>query len=194
MCAGSVLGAGFNPAHANEPPHANRAHADDFPREARSARPPRLAPQSKPKLDRSGHARIGKASFYAKMFNGRTMADGTRMRPTANNAASRTLPLGTTAKVTNLATGKSAVVTIRDRGPYVAGRIVDLSPATARQIGLDQRTGIAPVKVAPIAVPMPDGGIKRGDGVIEAMNRPEATMSRLDGGSGSRIEMRNRRP
>ena len=138
----------------------------------------RVASQS---LDRSGHTRIGKASFYAKMFNGRTMADGTRMEPTANNAASRTLPLGTTAKVTNLETGKTAVVTIRDRGPYVAGRIVDLSPATAREIGLDRRTGITQVKVAPIAVPMPDGEIKLGDGVLQASNR-------ADGGSSSRID------
>jgi rare lipoprotein A len=101
------------------------------------------------------------------MFAGRKMADGTRMRPTGNNAASRTLPLGTTAKVTNLETGKTAVVTIQDRGPYVAGRIVDLSPATARDIGLDRRTGIARVSVAPIAIPMPNGNIKRGDGFIE---------------------------
>lgn len=147
----------------------------------------RLTPVARPILDRSGHTRTGKASFYAKMFNGRTMADGTRMEPTANNAASRTLPLGTTAKVTNLETGKTAVVTIRDRGPYVAGRIVDLSPATAREIGLDRRTGITQVKVAPIAVPMPDGEIKLGDGVLQASNR-------ADGGSSSRIEMRTRRP
>jgi len=147
----------------------------------------RLTPVARPTLDRSGHARIGKASFYAKMFNGRTMADGTRMEPTANNAASRTLPLGTTAKVTNLETGKTAVVTIRDRGPYVAGRIVDLSPATAHEIGLDKRTGVTQVKIAPIAVPMPDGEIKMGDGVTQVNNRS-------DGGSSSRIEMRTRRP
>ncbi len=147
----------------------------------------RLEPEANPTLDRSGHARFGKASFYARMFNGRTMADGTRMEPTANNAASRTLPLGTTAKVTNLETGKTAVVTIRDRGPYVAGRIVDLSPATAREIGLDKRTGITRVKVAPIAVPMPDGEFKLGDGVTEANNLSQT-------GSSSRIEMRSRGP
>jgi rare lipoprotein A len=130
----------------------------------------RLSPEAKPALDRSGRTRVGKASFYAKMFAGRTMADGTRMEPTADNAASRTLPLGTTAKVTNLETGKTAVVTIRDRGPYVAGRIVDLSPATARAIGLDKRTGVTRVEVAPIAVPLADGEIKLGDGVLQASN------------------------
>ncbi len=134
----------------------------------------RLSPEAKPRLDRSGRKRIGKASYYAKMFAGRKMADGTRMQPTGNNAASRTLPLGTTAKVTNLETGKTAVVTIRDRGPYIAGRIVDLSPATAREIGLDRRTGVAKVEVAPIAVPMPGGTIKLGDGILAASKRQEA--------------------
>lgn len=116
----------------------------------------------KPPLDRTGTKRFGKASFYANFFAGKKMADGNVMDPHTNNAASRTLPLGTTAKVTNLETGKSAVVTIQDRGPYVDGRIVDLSPSTAQQIGITKREGIAKVAVTPIAVPMPDGRIKLG--------------------------------
>ena len=88
------------------------------------------------------------------------MADGTRMQLYSNNAASLTLPLGTTAKVTNLKTGQSAVVTIRDRGPYVKGRIVDLSPVTAAQIGIDRNVGIAKVSVKPLAIPMMDGTIR----------------------------------
>jgi rare lipoprotein A len=119
--------------------------------------------------DFSGKKRIGKASFYAKQFAGKLMADGKPMDPQANNAASKTLPLGTTAKVTNLETGQSAVVTIRDRGPYVPGRIVDLSPATARQIGITPRKGVAPVVVAPITVPQPDGRIKLGAAVHEQL-------------------------
>jgi len=90
------------------------------------------------------------------------MADGTRMKPQGNNAASKTLPLGTTAKVTNVETGQSAVVTIQDRGPYVKGRIVDLSPATAQKIGIEREDGVATVEVAPIAVPLPDGSVKPG--------------------------------
>src|SRR5262245_44534607 len=70
----------------------------------------------KPKADLSAKPRTGKASFYANFFGGRTMADGTPMRLDGDNAASRTLPLGTVARVTNLANGQSAVVTIRDRG------------------------------------------------------------------------------
>ena len=92
------------------------------------------------------------------------MADGNIMDPRENNAASRTLPLGTIAKVTNLETGKSAIVKIEDRGPYVDGRIVDLSPATAQNIGITRRQGIARVAVAPIAVPLPGGGVKLGSG------------------------------
>jgi len=84
------------------------------------------------------------------------------MNPHGNNAASRTLPLGTVAKVTNVDTGKSAIVKIEDRGPYIQGRIVDLSPATARKIGITPRIGVAKVVVAPIAVPLPDGRIKIG--------------------------------
>ena len=101
--------------------------------EAPRAGPKRLSPLTQLPIDRTGRKRVGKASYYAHSFAGRKMADGTRMEPTGNNAASLTLPLGTTAKVTNLETGKAAVVTIRDRGPYIEGRIVDLSPATAEQ-------------------------------------------------------------
>jgi rare lipoprotein A len=112
--------------------------------------------------DLSGCKHTGIASFYAKKFTGREMADGTRMDPNADNAASKTLPLGTTAKVTSLATGQSAEVTIQDRGPYVKGRIIDLSPSTAREIGLVRQDGIATVVVAPIEVPLPEGGVKQG--------------------------------
>lgn len=89
------------------------------------------------------------------------MANGAPMNPRGNNAASRTLPLGTVAKVTNVATGKSAIIKIEDRGPYIRGRIVDLSPATAHEIGITKRIGVAKVVVAPIAVPLPDGRVKR---------------------------------
>jgi rare lipoprotein A len=129
---------------------------------------PEAAPAPKPALDRSGHKRSGKASFYSNKFAGKKMADGTLMRPHGDNAASKTLPLGTTAKVTNLETGRSAVVTIQDRGPYVKGRIVDLSPDTARKIGMDTDSGVAKVEVAPITVPMADGTLKAGAAITDA--------------------------
>ena len=111
---------------------------------------------ARPAVDRSGHRRVGKASVYARKFDGRTMADGTTMDAQGDSAASKTLPLGTVAKVTNLQTGQSAVVTVRDRGPHVAGRIVDLSPATAQQVGIGHRQGVARVAVTPISLPPRD--------------------------------------
>jgi rare lipoprotein A len=123
----------------------------------------------KPSADLSGRARTGIASFYAKMFFGRKMADGTPMDPEGHNAASRTLPLGTQARVTHLKTGESAIVTIQDRGPYVKGRIIDLSPATARRIGITPSMGLAKVEVTPIYVPLPDGRVRWGEGSRVAM-------------------------
>jgi rare lipoprotein A len=105
------------------------------------------------KVDRSGRTQVGKASFYASRYGGRKMADGTPMQLHSNNAASLTLPLGTTATVKNLQNGKSALITIRDRGPYVKGRIVDLSPATARSIGLTPKQGVIDVEVTPLVIP-----------------------------------------
>lgn len=115
------------------------------------------------RLDHSGAKRVGMASFYAHRLAGRRMADGTPMRPESDNAASLTLPLGTTAMVTNLRNGRTALVTIRDRGPYAGrGRIIDLSPATARQLGMIT-AGVARVEVQPVVVPKPGG---RPDAVV----------------------------
>jgi rare lipoprotein A len=128
--------------------------------------------------DLSARERLGGASYYAREFFGRPMADGAPMNPRGDNAASRTLPLGTVAKVTNVATGKSAIVTIEDRGPYVKGRIVDLSPSTARKIGITPHIGVAKVVVAPIAVPLPDGRVKLGSATYQAGSRRSARSSR----------------
>jgi rare lipoprotein A len=133
---------------------------------------PNAASPARPKPDLSGRKRIGKASFYAMRFTGRPMADGRPMNPHGDNAASRTLPLGTIAKVTNLKTRQSAVVTIQDRGPYVKGRIVDLSPSTARKIGITRRIGVAEVEIEPIAVPLPDGSIRLGAAATGRRDEP----------------------
>jgi rare lipoprotein A len=106
-----------------------------------------------PRLDRSGRKQVGTASVYARKLAGRKMADGTRLDPKDHVAASKTLPLGTEAKVTNLETGRSTRVTIQDRGPYVKGRIVDLSPAAAEKIGITRKEGLARVEVDPIELP-----------------------------------------
>ncbi len=124
------------------------------------------APGNKVIVDHSGRKEVGKGSFYGPEFNGRKMANGKRYNPNSDVAASKSLPLGTVAKVTNRDNGKSAVVTVEDRGPYVRGRVVDLTPKTAEKLGLVHQ-GVAPVVVAPVAVPQPDGSIKAGAGAAE---------------------------
>jgi peptidoglycan lytic transglycosylase len=138
-------------------PAAARAHAAS---ESRAAGSERNAPAAKARPSRAGSKQIGTASVYARRLAGRKMADGARLDPNDHVAASKTLPLGSEAKVTNLETGRSTRVTIEDRGPYVKGRIVDLSPAAAAAIGVTPKEGVAKVEVAPIAPP-PD---KKGGG------------------------------
>lgn len=122
--------------------------------------------QRQTRIDHSGRKQKGKASYYSRKFAGKKMASGKAMNPDANVAASKTLPLGTRARVKNLQTGKSTVVDIEDRGPYVKDRVIDLSPKAARQLELDKE-GIAPVEIAPIRVPQPDGSVKPGRGAAE---------------------------
>jgi rare lipoprotein A len=95
----------------------------------------------------------GTASFYAQRFNGRKMANGKRFNAQSNSAAHRTLPLGTTARVTNLENGRTTEVRIEDRGPFVANRIIDLSPRSARDLGIERAQGLATVMVTPLEVP-----------------------------------------
>lgn len=108
------------------------------------------------KADHTGKPHKGKASYYGGEFAGKKMADGTPMNPNANIAASKTLPLGTIAEVTNLENGKSEVVEIRDRGPYVPGRIIDVSPKVASKLDM-KKQGVAMVEVRPLEVPQSSG-------------------------------------
>jgi rare lipoprotein A len=142
------------------------------PSQGSTTRQPTTAPNEikQARLDHSGHKRVGMASYYGRKFSGRQMADGTSMKPESDNAASRTLPLGTTAKVTNLRDGKTAMVTIRDRGPYAKGRIIDVSPRTAQQLGIIE-AGVTQVEVTPLTIPQPDGTVKS----VVARSEPEET-------------------
>jgi rare lipoprotein A len=96
----------------------------------------------------SGQAKsnIGMASFYAAKFNGRRTASGETFNNSAMTAAHRSLRFGTQVKVTNLRNGRSVVVRINDRGPYAKGRIIDLSKAAAKKIGLGH-SGVARVRL-----------------------------------------------
>src|SRR6202035_3421361 len=80
-------------------------------------------------------AQTGIASVYA--YSGERTANGERASPSGLTAAHKTLPLGTMVRVTNTHNGRSVVVRINDRGPYVRGRIIDLTPAGAQVLGFD---------------------------------------------------------
>jgi len=93
-------------------------------------------------LTPAANAQSGLASVYA--YHGGRTANGERMQPGALTAAHRSLPFGTEVRVTNRRNGRSVMVRINDRGPFVRGRIIDLSPAAAHVIGV---SGVAPVTV-----------------------------------------------
>lgn len=88
----------------------------------------------------------GGASFYADKFHGRTTASGERYDKAKFTAAHKTLPFGTKLKVTNTLNNKSVVVTVNDRGPFSAGRVVDLSYVAAQQIDMIE-AGVVQVTV-----------------------------------------------
>ena len=88
----------------------------------------------------------GKASFYPKKFTGRKTASGERLHHDSLTCAHRTYPFGTLLKVTNPENNKHVIVRVTDRGPYVKGRIIDLSVKAAQELGIVAQ-GIAPVIV-----------------------------------------------
>jgi rare lipoprotein A len=91
----------------------------------------------------------GIASFYADKFVGRTTANGEKYRHNKLTAAHKTLPFGTTVKVKNLENGKEVVVRINDRGPFVEGRIIDLSKSAAEKLDFVQK-GIVKVEITTV--------------------------------------------
>ena len=91
-----------------------------------------------PETVKNSHELVGKASYYGNQYkNTRQTANGEHFNKEAYTAAHKTLPFGSVVKVTNLKNNKSVTVRINDRGPFIKGRIIDLSKAAARQIGCD---------------------------------------------------------
>ena len=86
----------------------------------------------------------GLASWYGGKFQGRLTSSGEVFDTNLFTAAHKTLPFGTLVRVTNLASGLSTVVRINDRGPFIEGRIIDLSKGAAEKLGMIQR-GVIPV-------------------------------------------------
>lgn len=92
------------------------------------------------------HELAGKASWYGKNYHGRRTASGERYNMRAYTAAHKTLAFGTIVRVTNTQNNKSVDVKINDRGPFVKGRVIDLSPKAFDKIG-NTNQGVIPVKI-----------------------------------------------
>ena len=100
------------------------------------------------------YVETGLASWYGPPYHNRPAANGEIFDMNAPTAAHRTLPLGSIVRVTNLSTGQRTLVRINDRGPFIEGRIIDLSMAAASEIGV-RRAGIAKVRVEVMRAPAP---------------------------------------
>lgn len=94
----------------------------------------------------SSGSETGEASYYGNRHQGKKTASGERFDQRALTGAHRTLPFGTQVRVTNLNNNRSVVVRINDRGPFVRGRIIDVSRAAAERLDM-LRSGVAPVRL-----------------------------------------------
>ena len=139
---------------------------------------PPSGPPAQARLGRPVSTETGLASWYGPPYHNRHAADGSIYNQNAMTAAHRTLPLGTMVRVTNVATGESVVVRITDRGPFVEGRVLDLSLAAAKAIGV-YRAGVARVKIEAFAQPGADpagrwcvqiGAFQDGDEAVQLKN------------------------
>lgn len=99
-----------------------------------------------PLQNAAGYDEIGKASWYGEDFHGKKTANGQIYDMYGLSAAHKTLPLGTQVRVTNLENRRSVVLVINDRGPFVTGRILDLSYGAAKKLGTVER-GVAKVRI-----------------------------------------------
>lgn len=97
-------------------------------------------------VDLSGAFQVGKASYYGHKFNGRPTASGEIFDMNGISAAHRELPLGTYIRVTHLGNGRSIVLKVNDRGPFIDGRILDLSLGAAKRLDMIEE-GVAEVKI-----------------------------------------------
>lgn len=97
-------------------------------------------------FDWGGHTETGKASWYGNEYHGRQTASGEVFNQNAMTAAHRELPFGTIVLVKNLNNGRTVKVRINDRGPFVRGRIIDLSRGAAEKIDM-VRDGVVPVRI-----------------------------------------------
>jgi len=107
-----------------------------------------------PLASSDGFVQTGIASWYGKDFHGKRTSNGEIYDMHAMTAAHKTLPLGVFVKVRNTSNGREAIVRVNDRGPFVKGRIIDLSNAAAKKLGVDI-VGTAPVRIEALGYRVP---------------------------------------
>jgi rare lipoprotein A len=132
--------------------HVQAAAPPPPPEEQAQPSPPSPSERAPESSGRVLHSEIGIASWYGAPYHHAHAANGEVYDEDGMTAAHRTLPMGTLVRVTNLSTRQSVVVTIADRGPFVPGRILDLSRAAALKIGV-WRTGTARVRIDVLRYP-----------------------------------------
>ncbi|AUT63514.1 septal ring lytic transglycosylase RlpA family protein [Paraburkholderia terrae] len=128
------------------------AHVDPKTRAHRAAHAVHLAHAASAKGHTSRFRQLGLASWYGRGFHGHRTANGEHYDMYAMTAAHRTLPLGSYVRVTSLASSKSVVVRINDRGPYARGRVIDLSYLAASALGM-HRAGVTKVSIERVEKP-----------------------------------------
>jgi rare lipoprotein A len=115
-----------------------------------SSRPAPVAPPHISAVENATFTQVGRASWYGRQHQGRLTASGERFNMYQMTAAHRTLPLGTVIRVTNPANGTTVKVRINDRGPYIKGRVLDLSATAAKALGIS-RDGVAKLRIEAFA-------------------------------------------
>jgi rare lipoprotein A len=129
------------------------------------------AAASEPPLPRPTQPLVGMASWYGPGFHGRRTASGDRFDQNGMTAAHRYLPLGTVARITNLANGRQVVVEINDRGPFKGRRVLDLSKGAALRLGMVD-SGLARVRIDVLRAPGASTEIAAVDALIERVVVP----------------------
>ena len=173
--AGAVLGvsgcrhrnqAQMPPPQALPPPAEQPVYTPPSPAETEAPPPARIPETPAPpggvdtadlryvETHRPLYTQVGYATWYSAPYQGRRTADGQVFSDWAMTAAHRTLPMGSLIEVTNLATGQSGVMRITDRGPFVEGRILDMTIASAKATGV-YRSGLARVRIDIYETPKP---------------------------------------
>jgi len=145
-CAAKRHTASQPPPASAPPPAVPGSTAEAAKRDASTSPPPAKHAKTPPAPVPAGYTEDGNASWYGKPFNGRRASNGEIYDMYKLTAAHRTLPFDTMVRVTNLDNGKSTTVRITDRGPFVEGRIIDLSLAAAREIE-SVGPGVVPVRL-----------------------------------------------